>query len=572
MRKILVIEDERILRKGLIKLLIREGFDAIGAENGSIGIDLAQEQHPDLILCDLMMPEVDGYEVLKTLKDNSETALIPFICLTAKEERADLRQVMELGADDYLTKPFSRSELLGAIFAQLGKKERTLQQTQLLQEMIEQLHRSVYYDSLTNLPNRLLLREKFDEISQKILAQKDSLVPCFVISLSQLERVTHSLGEEHGELVIQSVAQTLKAYAGNEGIAARLSAEQFALILPPVDIEEDVEAIAKTLLNKLSKPFQLAEYEIFIVSHIGIALYPENGIDIKSLLQKAAIALHHSQKTSYSCYSFYTPAIQGNSKDRLILEISLRQAIERNELTLYYQPQVNLKNEKITRVEALVRWQHPERGLVSPGEFIPLAEETGLILLLDEWVLMTACSQVKQWQESGINISVSVNLSGLHFNQLDLAQQIDQVLESTQLAPSALELELTESAVVQNPEYASKTLKELKSLGIQLSLDDFGTGYSSLSYLQQFPFDTVKIDRSFVRNLTSNTKNAAIITAIIQMAHSLNLTVIAEGAETEEEKQFLKQNHCDFIQGYCFSAPVNTSVIEKMLRCEQNEF
>lgn len=565
MRKILVIEDERASRKLIVRLLQAEGFEAIGAENGNVGLQLALQECPDLILCDIMMPEIDGYEVLSRLQQDPGTAMIPVICLTAQNDRSDLRRGMELGANDYLTKPFTTSELLSAIATQLTKLEmRAKQQQEVLKLAIAKSNNLVYYDSLTNLPNRLLLRERFYQILALHLDPTQS-IPIVVLSLDNLDRFIHSMGPDYSDLLLQAVSDRLLPFGGDAGTVARLNSEQLALILPPLSNRQDAAHIAQTILDTLSKPFDLQGFEVFVTNSIGMALYPEDGSDIDSLLKAANTAMKVAFQLGGNRYQLYTPDISEKSYDRLILEMSLHHALERSEFVVYYQPQIDLRTGRMVGAEALIRWQHPERGLVSPLEFIPIAEETGFIVPLNEWVLQTACQQAHQWQKAGYSLTIAVNLSGIQFNQPGLSQRILQVLEATGLDPSCLDLELTESAVVKNPETAIATLRELKSLGIKLSLDDFGTGYSSFSYLQQFPFDLLKIDRSFVRNVTEDSKNAAILIAIIQMAHSLNLKVVAEGVETFEQQEFLRQHQCDMMQGYYFSRPVPADSLEKML-------
>ncbi|HAZ46141.1 MAG TPA: GGDEF domain-containing response regulator [Cyanobacteria bacterium UBA11369] len=565
MRKILVIEDERASRKLILKLLQNEGFEAIGAENGSVGLQLALQECPDLILCDIRMPEMDGYEVLSRLQQDPVTAMIPVICLTAQNDRADLRRGMELGANDYLTKPFTTEELLSAIATQLTKQEmRAKQQQEVLQQAISKFNNVVYYDSLTNLPNRLLLRERFYQILAPELPNNHS-IPIAVLSLDHLDRFIHSLGTDYSDLLLQAVSDRLLPYGGKVGTIARLNSEQLALILPPVSRRPEAANIAQSILDTLSQSFDLEGFEVFLTSSIGMALYPEDGTDIDTLLKAANTAMKVAQQLGGNRFQLYTADISEKSYDRLMLEMNLHHALERSEFIVYYQPQVDLRTGRMVGAEALVRWQHPERGLISPLEFIPIAEESGLIIPLNEWVLQTACQQARIWQKAGYGLRVAVNLSGIQFNQPGLSQRIMRILEATGLEPSYLELELTESAVVKHPETAIATLRELKTLGIKLSLDDFGTGYSSFSYLQQFPFDVLKVDRSFVRNVTEDSKNAAILMAIIQLAHSLNLKVVAEGVETFEQQEFLRQHQCDMMQGYYFSKPVTANILETML-------
>ncbi|MEG3933428.1 MULTISPECIES: EAL domain-containing response regulator [unclassified Microcoleus] len=395
MKKILVIEDEQVIRENILKLLKAEGFDVTGAENGSQGLYAAVSNVPDVIICDVMMPELDGYGVLVALRSNPVTATVPFVFLTGKADRCEMRQGMELGADDYLTKPFTKAELVGAISSRLKKQEAVAEQ----------------YNTL---------RSQSSELIQ---------------DADKLDRIKTSLCD----------------------------------------------------------------------------------------------------------------------------------ALEREEFQVYYQPQVNVHTGKIISAEALVRWLHPEKGLISPAEFIPQAEATGFIVQLGEWVLQTACRQMQVWQNAGFPLRIAVNLSPRQFHQPDLSSRVAHILAETGLQASSLELELTESLMVEDAESAIATLQHLKNLGVCISLDDFGTGYSSLSYLTQYPFDTLKIDRCFISNITDGCTNAAIVKAIIEMAHSLCLEVIAEGVETEAEKDFLWRYKCDIMQGYLFSPPLAAADFEQLL-------
>ena len=395
MKKILVIEDEQIIRENILKLLKAEGFDVTGAENGAQGLNAAVSNLPDVILCDVTMPELDGYGVLVALRSNPVTATLPFVFLTGKADRSEMRQGMELGADDYLTKPFTKAELVGAISSRLKKQEAVAEK----------------YNTLR--PSSELIQDAADKLDQ--------------------------------------------------------------------------------------------------------------------------------------------------------IKTSLRDALEREEFQVYYQPQVNVETGKIMSAEALVRWLHPEKGLISPAEFIPSAEATGFIVQLGEWVLQTACRQMQVWQNAGFSLRIAVNLSPRQFHQPELSSRVAQILAETGLKPSSLELELTESLMVEDAESAIATLQQLKNLGVCISIDDFGTGYSSLSYLAQYPFDTLKIDRCFISNITEGCTNAAIVKAIIEMAHSLCLEVIAEGVETEAEKDFLCRYNCDTMQGYLFSPPVSAADFEQLL-------
>lgn len=566
-KKILVIEDEEFVRENILELLDTEGFEVIGAENGRIGLDLAKAMAPDLILCDVMMPDLDGYSVLTKLRQESAMASTPFIFLTAKAAKTDFRQGMELGADDYLTKPFTRAELLGAIASRL-KKQAAVQDrySTELQQAKEQLNHLIRHDSVTNLPNQMALREVFVQVKPKDTSQ-EQLVTLLSVGLDRFNQITDNLGHAVGDLLIKAVAERLTACVGPQDVVARLNSDRFAIILATTEHKKEAGNVAETILQRLSQTFTLAGQEIFITASIGIALYPRDGTKLEDLLNHANTAMTKASQQGGDQYQFYSAAFNVGSSDRLTLQSELRHALEREELQVYYQPQVSLQTGEIIGAEALVRWLHPERGLVSPDKFIPIAEETGLIIPIGEWVLQTACKQTKLWQNSGFaSLQVSVNLSSRQFSQIDLRKQLVQILMETGLDPTYIELELTESMLVQNTEVAIRRLNALKSLGVKIAIDDFGTGYSSLSYLQQFPFDILKIDRCFIQNITENPNNAAITKAIIEMAKSLNLKLIAEGVETTEELSFICRHGCDAMQGYLFSRPLPIHEFSQLLK------
>ncbi|MBD2015497.1 EAL domain-containing protein [Microcoleus sp. FACHB-53] len=574
MKKILVIEDEDFVRENILELLDVEGFEAIGAENGQVGLNLAKGIIPDLIVCDVMMPGLDGYGVLRAIRQDALTASIPFIFLTAKAAKADFRQGMELGADDYITKPFTRAELLGAITSRL-KKQATLETlyNSELQQAKAEINYLIHHDSLTHLPNQLSLREQFKQVQSQDISN-EKLVTVLSLDLDRFNQINDNLGQAVADVLLKAVAERIKTCVGSLGIVARLNTTQFAIILAfaqqdacSTQYKREVGNLAQTLLNSLSQTFELANQELFITASIGIALYPRDGTEIEQLLNHANTALTQAKQHGGNQYQFYSTAFNIGSSDRLALQSSLRHALERQELLLYYQPQVNLKTGQIVGAEALVRWQHPDRGLISPDKFIPIAEETGLIVPIGEWVLKTACQQTKVWQNAGFShLRIAVNLSSRQFSQIDLRHQLVAILMETGLDPKYIELELTESMLVHNTEVAIRRLNALKSLGVEIAIDDFGTGYSSLSYLQQFPFDILKIDRCFIQNITDNPNNAAITKAIIEMAKTLNLKLMAEGVETEAELSFVCQNHCDGMQGYLFSRPLPSHDFEQLLK------
>lgn len=565
-KKILVIEDEEFVRENIIELLYSEGLQVFGAENGRIGIDLAQQQQPDLILCDVMMPELDGYGVLTTLRQDSILATIPFIFLTAKATKADFRQGMELGADDYLTKPFTRAELLGAIASRLKKQEavQELHNSEIKQAK-DRLNYLAHHDSLTKLPNRLSLQENFKKVQPQDNNYQEVLAVLFV-GLDRFSKINDNLGQDFGDSLLQAVAIRLSACIDNQDTVARINADQFVIILAKRRHKQDTTDVAQSILKTISNTFVIAEQEVFITASIGLAFYRRDSKELQELLSYAKKAMLQAKQQGGNQYQFYTAIFHIGSVDLINLQTSLRHALEREEFVVYYQPQVDLKTGKISGAEALLRWHHPQRGIIEPDKFIPLAEESGLIIPIGEWVLHTACKQTKIWHDAGFRcLRVAVNLSGRQFEKIDLSHKIVQIVKEIGFHPQYIDLELTESMLVSNTDVAIRRLKTLKSLGVQIAVDDFGTGYSSLSYLQKFPFDILKIDRCFIRNITVNPHNTAITEAIIQIAKTLELKLIAEGVETEAELNFVYRHNCDVMQGYLFSKPLPPQEFEQLL-------
>ncbi|MCU0516910.1 MAG: EAL domain-containing protein [Oscillatoria sp. Prado101] len=568
MFKILVIEDEALVRANILEILDSSGdFDALGAENGLIGVRLAREHRPDLIVCDIMMPELDGYGVLDALRADPATAAIPFIFLTAKADQGDLRFGMNLGADDYLTKPFRRSELLLAISTRLEKQTALANRYSIkLKQAEERLNYLLHYDSLTNLPNLQLLRNRLGELIAQASRHQQSL-SVLSLDLDRFNRLNQTFGYQVGDQLLKAVADRLGLCVALGDTVARLRADQFAIVLAPGQHKPDAAETCTIVLNAFCQPFVVSGCEVFVTASIGISVYPHDGGDADTLLQNADLALSQARQLGGNQYQFYTPQMNGVVSRMRMRSASLRQALQRCEFQVYYQPQVNLQSGEIVGAEALVRWLHPEWGFVSPAEFIPLAEQTDLILLIDQWMLQTACTQIAAWNRAGLPpVRIAVNLSGRQFQQPNFSETVLHILLGAGADSQYLELELTERIFIQTVQENVEILKSLKSHNIQISLDDFGTGYSSFKYLKSFPFDTIKIDMCFVRNIDRDSKNAAITRAIIQMAHSLNLKVIAEGVETEAELAVLRQYGCDAMQGYLFSRPVPAAEFERMLR------
>ncbi|NES04260.1 MAG: EAL domain-containing protein [Okeania sp. SIO2F4] len=558
--KIMIVEDESIIAEDLADSLKTMGYAVVDiVSSGEEAILMAAEKQPNLILMDVMLQgKMDGITAAEQIQSSLQ---IPIIFLTAYTDNKTLQRVKATNPFGYIVKPF---------------EERNLH---LTIEIALQRH---HYDPITLLPNRSLFISRLNEIlSHKNQASLGDLckinkphkyqnfpkIPIFYISLDRINRIKVTLGSKNGELVLCNIAKRLKESISCIEILARLEAAEFAMILNSVEQKQDAIDVAQSILDIISQPMVLEGYEVYITASIGITFYPLDDIEVDELLKNANAAMYHAQQKGGNNYQLHKSEAVVISLEQMALETNLRNALKRSEFQVYYQPKVNLRTGKITGAEALIRWHHPEKGLVSPAEFIPLAEETGLIISIGEWVLRTACNQTKIWQEAGFfPFQIAVNLSRRQFIQRNLEERIIKIIQEVDLKPNNLELEITESLVMQNEKAASKIIKSWQEFGIKISIDDFGTGYSSLSYLREFPFDVIKIDKSFIRNITADSKTEAITIAIIQMAHSLNLRVVAEGVETQAELDFLRKHKCDEMQGYLFSGPLPKSKFEQLLK------
>jgi len=420
--------------------------------------------------------------------------------------------------------------------------------------------------ALTGLPNRTLLRER---LNHAIASASRSGRPFWVafLDLDHFKFINDSLGHSAGDLLLQQISTRLQHTLRESDTVARQGGDEFVLILPENEQEFPNAHVLQRIMDVVAQPLKIDSHRFYPTCSIGVAVYPADGEDPETLIKHADIAMYRAKETGRNNFQFFTVALNEKAMERLRLEADLRKAIERNEFLLHYQPQVCLQTGRIVGMEALIRWNHPELGMVPPDRFIRLAEETGLIVPIGNWVIRTACKQNKVWQEAGLGqFRIAVNLSARQFGELDLVQSITAILAETGLDSLYLEVELTESLVMADVEHTIGILRDLKALGLHLSIDDFGTGYSSLSYLKRFPIDVLKIDQSFVRDITVDSDGAAIVKSIISLAHNLRLQVIAEGVETEEQLAYLRENDCDQMQGYYFSRPLAAEAFEKLLR------
>ena len=431
---------------------------------------------------------------------------------------------------------------------------------------------SANHDALTSLPNRFMFNERLMQALARAHRQ-DKMVAVLFIDLDRFKVINDTLGHDAGDRLLIQLATELRGCLRENDTIARQGGDEFVVLIEDIRDPNQVTGVAQKILETVAEPHVLGGQEFRITASIGISVYPTEGADLQTLLKNADIAMYRAKEQGKNNFQFYSAEMNQHTFERLALETSLRRAIEREEFLLHYQPKVDLRSGRVTGVEALVRWRHPELGMVSPAQFIPLAEETGLIGPIGDWVLRTACAEAQRWNtQVAPGISVAVNLSARQFAGEDLAQSITSALSESGLAPRWLEIEITESTVMHDAKRAAHVLQQLKDMGIRVAIDDFGTGYSSLGYLKRFPIDSVKIDRSFIVDLPYDNDDVAITRAVIAMAHSLRLKVIAEGVETEEQYNFLRDHDCDEMQGYVFSEPIDAAALVRLLSGPSREY
>ena len=572
-RRILVVDDEDRNRRLLHALLEPEGYAVTCAASGSDALAHVRACAPDLVLLDLMMPGMDGYEVAAALKADPATAAIPIIMVSAHDDRSARLRGLESGAEDFLTKPVDRSELWLRVRNLLRLKDLTdalAQQSAAFEQQVlartADLQHQASFDAVTGLPNRVLFYETLTR-SLGLAAGKGWSVAVLLVDLDQFKTVNDTLGHAVGDLLLKQVGERLVGCARIRDTVGRQGGDEFALILLLETGPQGAAVVAAKLHEVLRAPFDLGGHEVSITASIGLTLYPQDADDPETLMKYADTAMYRAKRAGRDRSRFFTAQMNAEVLAELELETALRTAVKNEEFVLHYQPKVELSSGSIVGLEALLRWERPGHGLVSPATFIPTLESTGLIVRVGSWVISEACRQLAAWNAAGLDqVQVSVNVAGRQFIEGDLEADVRRALDEHLVPPSALELELTESSLMENTEQTIETLHSLRRLGLAISVDDFGTGYSSLAYLRRFPIDKLKIDVAFVRDITTEPDEAAIALAIIRMAHSLKLDVVAEGVETAAQLAYLRHHRCDQVQGYYFSRPLPAPEIEQMMR------
>jgi PAS domain S-box-containing protein len=701
----LIVDDDPMMRLLIRQTLERVGFVCEEAADGNQALERFASAQPDIVLLDVMMPQLDGYETCARLRAMPGGATVPVVMLTGLDDDESIDRAYQVGATDFIGKPITwavlgyrvryllrashalrdvakhqasletaqriahlgswewnlqRNEvywsaetfrILGLapdavtpsverFLAQVHPEDRaaaeqavsdlartggfsgrvvrmvrpdgsvryvqlqglgafdargtvnqlagTIQDVTELKEAEQRIRHLAYYDGATGLPNRQFFTERLAQ-ALAVAKRHQGQIGVLALDLDQFKRINDTLGHIAGNELLSAVARRLSdavretdtlgrpegasaAPADDRDAMARLDGDEFSLLVTDLAQYHDAARVARRLLQELRKPFRIGSREVFVTASIGLALYPLDGEDPDTLLKNAGAAMHFAKEQGRDNYQFYSRAMNATALEKLSMESQLRKALERGEFLLNFQPKLVASSGRIVGLEALIRWRHPELGLVPPSQFIPVAEESGLIVPIGDWVLRSACLQNQAWRRAGYPaVHIAVNIASPHFRQGGLVASVAAALKESALDPALLEVELTESMLMQGVDATLDTLFKLKDMGVRLAIDDFGTGYSSLSYLKRFPLDTLKIDRSFIKELPRDAEDAAITRAIIAMAHSLKLSVVAEGVESAEQLAFLQQHGCDVVQGYLFSQPLGAADFAALLAAQDRQ-
>jgi len=610
---ILVIDDEPTNFDVIESFLSQQNYQLHYMSSGREAIAALDLLNPDAILLDVMMPEMDGIEVCQRIKSLEKWQAVPIIMVTALATKADLARCLEAGADDYMSKPVNALELRSRLRSMLrikrqyddlqvalerqavleAEKVRLLalhnseleqkvgERTAELEAQAETIRYNALHDPLTGLPNRSLLLNRIEAAIARSKSPQPTINPSshpsstpytiLFLDLDRFKVINDSLGHLFGDQLLIIIASQLETYLSGTDMVARFGGDEFVFLLESTSSPDAVMERVERILQDFQKPVLLKDYQLFLGVSIGIVFGHAGYDEPAELIRDADIAMYRAKAKGTNTYRVFTTEMRTHALHRMTLESELRQALERDELLVYYQPIIEMESDRLISLEALVRWQHPLRGFISPMEFVPIAEETGLVVALDHWVMHHACQQLATWRthyQSMSSVRVSVNLSAQDLRYANLLRDIDAILKATKLGGSWLTLEITESMLVQDIEPTISLLTELHNRNIRISIDDFGTGYSSLNYLHQLPVDYLKIDRSFVSQMEVNNPNYQVVNTIIALSQQLGLRTIAEGIETLQQKHWLHSLGCPYGQGYFFAKPLPASEIEHQF-CQQ---
>ena len=596
---VLIVDDSKLVRSSIREIVELGNMQVTEACNGEEALEAVNNSCPDIILLDVVMPGMDGIEVLQTLRKKYSKLELPIILVTSRGESSEIVQALDFGANDYVTKPIDFDVLWARLSNQLMQKQaaeyirsaqiglenevknRTSElntTNQQLKKEIEvrlfaenRLQKQASYDQLTGLPNRSLAADRLDQ--ELVKAKRKNSEPCLAfLDLDNFKYVNDTFGHAAGDALLKEAANRLLSCARESDTVARLGGDEFLLILGDDQTsdqsrESGIRNIGERIIKSFREPFIIEGHELSITPSVGFAVYPKDGDDSNKLMRHADVAMYRSKHDGKNTYCFYSPEMTVKAKMRMNVESQLRHALEREELSVHYQPIVNSKTGKIVKAEALLRWECDDLGMITPDYFIPIAEETGLIIPIGEWVIKMACRQVKLWRDSGwSDMCVTVNVSACQFQEnSNLIETVRKELKRNKLSSDAIQLELTEGVLMKETNHSIEIMRLIDEMGIKLLIDDFGTGYASLSYLQRYNFDSIKIDRSYINNVLSDEQDAKLVKAVIAMANSLGMSVVSEGVESKGQLNFLLEANCEFIQGYYYSKPLGSDEFMSLL-------
>lgn len=569
-----IVDDDLSTRLLMRASLEKAGFRVAEAENGLIAVAEFEELQPDAILLDVIMPKLDGFETCRAIRRHASGLHTPILMVTGLEDLESIHRSFDSGATDFITKPINWPVLNYRV-------KYMLRASEAFNDVIDkqrQIQELAFFDHLTGLANRTMFKDSLELLLRESAAEKTQLAVLFM-DLDRFKTINDTLGHHVGDILLKNVAARINSCIRNsdsfsrlkenesKSYISRLGGDEFTIMLPHLINPEDASKVAQRINKSLVQSFKIEGHEIFISASIGISIFPLDGTDAEVLMKHADLAMYHAKEKGKNGFQFYKKSLNIKANERLRFENDIRKAVDNEEFTLWYQPQVCMHEEKITGAEALTRWNHPTLGQVQPSLFIPSIEELGLIVPFTDWVIRQAGKQQQEWIQSGIPpIRVAVNISSKHFSQQQLPAKLIHAVECNNLKANFLEVEITESVLAEQSDKTLETLKKIKELGLTISVDDFGTGYSCLMYLKNFPIDAIKIDRFFVKDIMTSPQDAAIVQAIIAMAQSLDLTVIAEGIETKEQFRLLRDMGCDIGQGYLFSKAIPADDFARLIQ------
>lgn len=558
--KVLIIDDDDQIRR-LLEAVLAVDYHCNVVSSAEDAMQMLKAKKFDLVLTDISMSGISGLELVPyVVRENPETVVI---MISGQQTIQTAIEAMRAGAFDYITKPFAIPHVEAAVSRALShhdlleaKRRYENELEELVRERTAEVERLAYFDQLTKLPNRALFE---DRLTQAIKQAEGAgqMLASVLLRVDGFQKISETLGHAISDRLLQEVATRLNQTIAERITVARFEGDEFALLLTDVTGLEMVVDTLRKIVESMKPAFIFDEHELYLTASVGVSLFAVDGNDTLKLLKHAGVALNRATSSGGNCYQFYRADMNAQAIKRLGLEAEMRRAVANDELRLYYQPQLELSSRRIVGAEALIRWQHPRLGFLAPAEFIPMAEDSDLILLIGEWVLRTACNQLAEWNRAGLHdLRIGLNVSPRQFQEKDFRLIVARSLAESAIDPSAIELEITETSIMGPANEIVTLLRDLKEMGLSIAIDDFGMGYSSLSYLKRLPIDMLKIDRTFVNDSTNDSGAAALVLTIITLAHNLRMKVMAEGVETEDQLQLLRSLKCDEAQGFLFDRPL----------------